>query len=137
MGLFDHVNCECYLPDLPYPELKQGYFQTKSIGDPYMGYFTITEEGRLIEHRFVYESVPEEDRPYWGKPDWDKQPLFRIFGSLKMIPTEDVDLNYHGDINFYTIAKNKEWVEYKARFTHGILETVERVYRPSDDFSDL
>ena len=126
MGLFDHVECKYPLPDtqLVYEGF---YFQTKSIGDPYMGYFTITEEGRIIEHKFTYEEVPEEERPYWGKPEWDK-PLFKHFGSLKTIPTEDVDINFHGDIIFYTIDEDKKWVEYEARFTHGTLEMIKRVY---------
>jgi hypothetical protein len=36
---------------------------------------------------------------------------------------ENEDLNYHGDMNFYTIYHG-EWIEFKARFTDGQLESL-------------
>jgi hypothetical protein len=45
----------------------------------------------------------------------------RLLEQLYDKPAED--LNYHGDMNFYTIHKG-EWVEFKARFTDGQLESL-------------
>jgi len=51
---------------------------------------------------------------------------------LRSIPVGDVDMAYHGDITFYTSIGSREegnfeWFEYKARFTEGRLQWIERV----------
>lgn len=105
MGMFDDLRCRYPLPD---PEAQEWGFQTKDF-DCLMDDYTITEDGRLIKHVTRCEEVPEEDRPYFGKPEWDDDPdlpgrnsWFRLCGSIRRVPVEDREIPYHGDIRFYT-----------------------------------
>lgn len=128
MGMYDDVKCEYPLPEAPV----RADFQTKSFGDGYSGGFmdnyTITKEGELIYHKVAYEMVPEEERPYWGKPEWKKNPLMQVCGSMKSIPLGDEVMDYHGVVNIYTLS-NEEWFEYNIEFTNGKVTNVERLYR--------
>jgi hypothetical protein len=130
MGMFDVVECEFPLPEFT---LQEKTFQTKSL-DCVMNRYTITRDGRLILHKVRYELVPEEEREYYGTPEWDESPLIRICGMLKSIPVGDVEIPYHGDITFYTSTGsrkegNLEWYEYQARFTDGRVQWIRRVPR--------
>jgi hypothetical protein len=128
MGMFDDVKCKYPLPDPP----RGNDFQTKSFGDGVTGGFmenyTITKEGKLVFHKVVYEMVPEEERPYWGKPEWKKNPLMQICGSMKSVPMGDEVMDYHGIINIYTLS-DEEWFEYSIEFTNGKVTNAERLYR--------
>jgi hypothetical protein len=129
MGMFDEIRCEYPLPDAI---VQDETFQTKSF-DRDMAHYTITADGRLIHHTVRWESVPEEERPYYGRPEWDK-PFFRVAGSIKTIPTGDSEVPYHGDVYFYTSrgepqTESFEWFEYQARFTAGKLQWIKRVER--------
>jgi len=130
MGMFDNIKCEYPLPDKP---IGARNWQTKSFGDGMVGGFmdnyTITPEGKLILHKCTYETVPEEERPYYGTPDWDKNLLMQICGSMKSTPLEDEDQEYHGVINIYTNTSNNEWVEYDIKFTDGVVTEAKRIYR--------
>ena len=125
MGMFDEIRCEYPIPDA---EVQDALFQTKDF-DCQLHLYTITKEGRLIHHDGHLELVSEEERPYYGKPEWEK-PLFKLAGSMRFVPDGDVDTNYHGDVIFYTSAgkrPNYEWYEYQARFTEGQLQWIKRV----------
>lgn len=129
MGMFDEIRCEYPLPD---QGVQDEVFQTKSFHRE-MDRYTITADGRLIHHMTRWESVPEEERPYYGKPEWDK-PLHQVFGSIKTVPVGDVEIPFHGDVYFYTSrgeaqTESFEWFEYQARFTDGKLQWVKRVER--------
>jgi hypothetical protein len=128
MGMFDELKCEYPLPDAA---VQEETFQTKSL-NRVMDRYTITQEGRLILHKVRYEVVPEEEREYYGTPEWDEKPFVRIFGMLRSIPVGDVEIPYHGDIAFYTSTGSREegdfeWFEYQARFTEGRLQSIRRV----------
>ncbi len=130
MGMYDNVNCE-----YPLPETNAGMeldFQTKSFGDGFTGGFmdkyTITTGGELVLHKESWEMVPEEERPYYGKPEWDKNPLFQLMGSMKSIPLGDEVIKYHGTLNIYTVTGDT-WYEYNLKFTDGKVTDIERVYR--------
>jgi hypothetical protein len=128
--MFDNIKCEYPLPGAPI-KVQDDIFQTKDF-DNAMDDYTITKEGRLILHKKVYEEVPEEERPYYGKPEWEK-PLFKVFGCVKSRPVADIDIQHHGYIRIYTILNRSdddargEWYEYALKFTDGKLESVERV----------
>ena len=129
MGMYDNVDCK-----YPLPEVKPGMdFQTKDFGDGFTGGFldsyTITKEGELIFHKTSWEVVPEEDRPYYGKPEWKNNPLMQVCGSMKSVPLGDENMEYHGTLNIYTIAANDEWFEYELKFTDGKVVDVKRIYR--------
>lgn len=127
MGMFDELRCEYPLPDAV---VQDEVFQTKSF-DCVLARYTITADGRLIEHTARYESVPEEERPHYGKPEWEK-PFMRSAGSMKATPTGDEEIPFHGDAFFYTSrgepgTETFEPFEYQARFTEGKLQWIKRV----------
>ena len=125
MGMFDEVRCE-----YPLPGTTENSFQTKSFGDGFVGGFmdnyTITEDGQLILHKEAWEAVPEEERPYYGKPGWNKNPLLQLAGCMKSIPMGDEVIEYHGILNMYT-SVNDEWIEFNIKFTDGKVSNVEHI----------
>lgn len=125
MGMFDHVRCEYILPEAT-EEIQKSVFQTKDL-ENLMDDYTITNTGKLILHSVEWDVVPEEKRPYFGKPEWDSHKgFYKSFGSLCRIPLGDVDTEYHGLISIYTSNK-KIWYEYVLRFTDGLLAKVDEV----------
>lgn len=152
MSVYDHIKCLYPLPDTEFPDEE---FQTKCLGTWFNDY-TITVQGRLIHHTVREESVPEHERPYFGTAEYESDPFAKMCGSMRLVPTGDVDTNYNGLLNFYT---SRVWVdgkrylvsggdsggtyalfndgqkkygryeayEYLARFNNGQLETIERV----------
>jgi hypothetical protein len=136
MGMFDELICEYPLPDGAVDrDVQEALFQTKSL-DCTLDRYTITKDGRLILHKARYESVPEEERPYYGTPEWEESPFLRTAGSLKSVPVGDVAVPYHGYIRFYTyVGKHPdgELFEYLAKFTDGRLEEIRRVQAEEPD----
>lgn len=132
MGMFDELKCLYPLPD---DEVQDQWFQTKNL-ECLMDRYTITKDGRLILHKVRYELVPEEERKYYGTPEWDESPLAQMLGMLRSVPVGDIDLQYHGEIIFYTSTGSHEdgdfrWYEYAARFNEGQLTRVYRIDKPS------
>jgi hypothetical protein len=95
MGMFDTIYCQYPLPNPRHQDLD---FQTKDL-ENLLDTYTITREGRLIQH---------------ARSGW----LERL--------EHDVEWPLHGDLRFYTSVKTEEpsWIEYVARFTHGIVEWI-------------
>ena len=127
MGMFDEIKSEYPLPDSP---IQNESFQTKCL-DCLMQNYTITADGLLIHHTEKYECVPEEERPYFGKPEWETS-FGKLCGSLKSVPTGDVEIAHHGDVFFYTSTGSGEtgdyeWFKYQARFTDGRLQWIKRI----------
>ncbi len=128
MGMFDNIQCEYPLPETGYRVSPGHSFQTKSLGSELDDY-TITVDGSLILHRKSWEGVPEEERPYYGTPEWEERSK-QVIGSIRTVPVGDEEVPYHGDIYFYDSLSvgNKPgevWIEYKARFTEGRLSRIE------------
>lgn len=94
MGMFDTIHCEYPLPVAEHQSLD---FQTKNL-ECLLDIYTITRDGRLVRHA--------RRGGLWGAPE-----------------DHDVEWPLHGDIRFYT-SKDKEWIEYVARFTHGQVEWI-------------
>ena len=125
MGMYDEVRCKVDLPDEYVHDKEKFIFQTKDL-ENIMGRFTITEEGRLIEHKFHLEPVPEEEKVHEHH-------------ILKRIEDGDVDLDYHGYLTFYTRYDVKdEFLEFQAKFTDGkVVEIIKTSnYHLSIDGSD-
>ncbi len=125
MGMYDDIKCEYPLPD---KQVQNKVFQTKSL-QCNLDSYTITKEGRLIWHKYRYETVPEEERPYYGKPEWN-DPLLQLAGSTKSILVGDIDVLHHGIIGFYTFIADgvgEKWFEYVAKFTDGQIVSIERI----------
>jgi hypothetical protein len=134
MGMFDYVICKYPLPN---KEVQEIDFQTKSFPEPYMDIYIIDEAGYLIKEEKEYYTIPEKDRAYYGKPEWEN-PLYRFIGSVgtkskRLVYLED----FIGIVNFYTYIDdgideegypiNTIWYEYNAYFTNGQLDSIEKV----------
>lgn len=120
MGMYDYLTCKTELPGLGVHE--EADCQTKDLFCVFAK-FTITAEGRLIEHRFRSENVDETDT---------------IFGKLVIprrrdIPLGDRDLEFHGDLRFIASIPGIPSVDYVARFTNGQLEWI----KPVDELSEM
>lgn len=116
--MYDEIKCEFKLPD---PEVQNHTFQTKAFGN-LMDKYTITVDGKLIWHKCHWESVPEEERPYYGTEKWEEEKsIYRFIGSIKTVFDEDVFMkDYFGEVAMYTIHNNL-FYEYKVQFIDGII----------------
>lgn len=127
MGMFDEIKIEYEMPD---HEIQDEIFQTKSFYNA-MDNYTLTKEGKLIFHKCHYDMVPEEERPFYGKPEWDENTFYHTMGCMRTIYDGDVVMDYHGIIEIHTIlGKYKDdgstWYSYNLKFTDGVLVDIER-----------
>lgn len=126
MGMFDYVAVHVPLPDGRV--IHEPVWQSKD-GPCDMGVVEITAEGRLVFEDAHTETVPEHERPYYGKPEWkEKDSIFRLAGCMKRVVDRKVDQNHHGYFWFYDYHDDtKQMEEYRAKFTDGQLVEIERI----------
>jgi len=129
MGMFDSLHTKAELPlneDLKHLPIKwdEIEFQTKDLENCLLHY-TISEDGRLLEHVVEQEYVyyTEEEKKQKSRKPWD-------FYKDVIIKNEyDKEIPHHGVINFYTSVdytdEEEFWVEFNAYFTHGKLDRME------------
>lgn len=142
MGMFDYVVCEVPLPDGWEPS----ELQSKDF-DCEMTTIRVSGEGRLLIERYETYTVPKEDRRYPDAPDGSIMSFCGILGKRNR---HWVDLNFHGDFNFYGTERvgkqtfvqltegsnvgyyegERRWHEYVARFTDGNLVSIRAVHDP-------
>lgn len=141
MGLYDNIQIEheVELPDLDDPP--RGGWQTKSFDEPCMRTYKITNDGRLLKEQIETEIVPEEERPEYDESiEGFETDMDRWFGMLERETVGWDDTEFHGIMTFYrslTVEGNepslfqsgqeREWFEYQAKFTDGILESIKRL----------
>ncbi len=158
MGMFDYVVIEGHeLPGIAPETLERAHrteeeggqedlagrpvvFQTKDL-ENFLGTYVV-KDGRLYERIYEHDDVPEEERPYYGKPEWDEggpvfgKDFYRRSGSRRVVGHHDRDLEYHGDLIFYATKKDLGLAEehgaglatFRARFAEGDLRWI----RPHD-----
>ena len=120
MGMFDNISVSDKLP-FNDEMVKLGLdknvysFQTKDLHCSLDTYFI--QGGKLLEQKYKETKwVETKDALFGGYLDKQEPYL--------------VDTQYHGTLNFYHIqaVDNLDcWMEYKARFTNGVMEKVELV----------
>ncbi|MEY5134931.1 MAG: hypothetical protein RL709_632, partial [Pseudomonadota bacterium] len=99
-------------------------FQTKDLENCLLHY-TISEDGRLLEHieEREYVHYTEEERKQKGRKPWD------LYKDVIIKNKYDKEVNHHGVVNFYTsvdYTDNEEfWVEFNAYFIYGKLDRIE------------
>ena len=124
MGTFNTIT---FSDKIIFPELPlrvDPYFQTKDLNDShYFAYFTVDENGKLIEN--CIENVWVED----------ESAIFK--GHFKKVKEWPEDYKYNGTLNVYTDYKHSKykrpdsfkkedwtfdsgWIEYKVPFVNGI-----------------
>ena len=111
MGMYDYLRCERPLEDGRVLEGKS--WQTKD-GPCEMGLLVITNDGRLMVEEAHTETIPEEERPYYGKPEWKEGSIVKFCGSIRRVIDRVVDANYHGEVMFRSSTE-----EYSAIFVNG------------------
>jgi hypothetical protein len=125
MGMYDHLYVED-LSLLPLSDEERSLlststeWQTKSLDSTLTDVF-ITPNRRLEVLSFEYEEVPKEERPY---PDDDG--FMGMIGSLRRVNERRVDTGHHGYLSFYTRLAD-ELLEFRAKFTDGVMVGIERV----------
>lgn len=125
MGMFDWVQCDAALPD---GRVVDGPVWQSKDGPCELGVITITADGELMFEDAHTDILPEEERPYYGKPEWQQDGFFRLIGSMRRVVDRRVRQEFHGDFYFYDYHDDtKVFEEYRARFTHGRLESIARV----------
>lgn len=124
MGMYDNIICEY---PLPIKKIQKEVFQTKDFKNV-LDVYKITKKGRLLRENCKHEIVPEAERPYYGRPEWDNSKLAQLMGSIKRIGLDWEDIDFHGIIEFHTILRNvndpDQYITYTAKFTDGTLDTI-------------
>jgi hypothetical protein len=103
MGLYDEVKIN-FLFEEKYKHLQDLLFQTKSLFcglDEYL----IDETGQLWLQEATWETVPEEKRPYYNSPEWEKH-LGKIIGSLEIKKEEPIKHSHTGEVRMHYYDKN-------------------------------
>lgn len=112
MGMYDELTCKYPLPE-GYADMQNRQFQTKSL-ESSLEHYAITGEGELWITKGEYE--------------WVADPSSMLGGYAKVIREwEERVEDYHGDICFYDFRKQaptQDLVTFRARFTHGKLESI-------------
>ena len=129
MGMFDDITCKKELPlneELKTLSIKweEVGFQTKDLENCLLHY-TISEDGRLLEHVVEQEYVhyTEEERKQKGRKPWD------LYKEVIIKNEYDKEVHHHGVVNFYTgvdyTDEEEFWVEFNAYFIYGKLDRIE------------
>ncbi len=138
--MFDYIKIN--LDKLPITEkeresLEGKDFQTKDL-DNTLSEYRITDDNFLEQYHWVWEQIPEHEiQPLPKQTPKKKKSVFELSNELnrdrrkKEIGWEKVE-DVHKDIFFYATphnSKNYEVIEFKARFSYGILDSIVRVSR--------
>lgn len=102
MGLYDEIKIN-FLFEEKYKHLQDLVFQTKSLACCLDEYF-IDESGQLWVQEATWETVPEEKRPHYNSPEWER-PLGKLIGSLDIKKGEAVRHSYTGEIKMHYYDK--------------------------------
>jgi hypothetical protein len=123
MGMFDYLFIDTNMLPISDEEKiiigDEPAWQTKNF-DNVMTEIYITNDGELKINQWEYEVVPKEERPH---PDGDG--ISGMAGSLRRSNEELETIPYHGYVNFYN-SINREWYEFRAKFTDGKLIEIKR-----------
>jgi hypothetical protein len=124
MGMFDYLFIDTNMLPISDEEKiiigDESEWQTKDF-DNVMTEIYITNDGELKINQWEYEVVPKEERPH---PDGDG--IAGLAGSLRRSNEELETIPYHGYVNFYN-SINREWYEFRAKFTDGKLIEIKRM----------
>lgn len=113
--MYDRVYIEDDIEELDFDT----EYQTKQLKQmPGLDVYKI-ENKRLFKEDAEYETVPKEERPFYGDDDFDKSPFEQLAGMTKKTRKGWEDINYHGIFEIHTSSES-----YKLKFTDGNLVDV-------------
>lgn len=115
MGVFDEIRCRY---PLPVPGANDLAYQTKDTDAQFLDNYEIREDGTLW-----HETYRVEDRSDPTKPG-----LLGMAGCMTRIPTGWEPADHEGELYFYTITKDGEWLEFVADFMDGRLRAIDQVF---------
>jgi len=119
MGMFDSVGLECNLPENIEP-YRKGWWQTKSLGRHMDQYYI--DNDHIYKELCHYEDVPEQERTFYGEPEWDKDDFYKLIGSQKRIVDKTVVVDYTGEIECHAYVEEKQlMVRLLFTFVNGNL----------------
>lgn len=120
MGMFDWVDASAF--EFPYKVDHQ--FQTKDF-DSLMDTYILNKDGSVTRVYDVMEMTPEEEMPYYGKPEWDS-PLGKVIGCMRAKETinEVFELPERDTICFYgSVDDEGNWMDVFADIeNHKIIQ---------------
>lgn len=135
MGMFDHLNLRVPLPDGYTPP--DGVCQTKDFSCD-MDTLTITQEGRLVESgrgwgcdkvtqaefEAIEARIAESQKVM---PSYQSVRTYQIVSEAEIASLQR-DLEFHGDMDFVCDRSGADGLcEYRARFTDGVLQGIEKL----------
>lgn len=103
MGLYDEIKIN-FLFEEKYKHLQDLVFQTKSLVCCLDEYF-VDETGQLWLQEATWEIIPEEKRPYYNSPDWER-PLGKVIGSLDIKKGQPIKHKHTGEIKMHYYDNN-------------------------------
>jgi hypothetical protein len=127
MGMFDYISVADALPvndELVASGLNinNRRFQTKNLGK--MMHSFIIQGGRLFEQKYKVNRWVDDPDGFAGGYVEQEEPFIE-------------ERKYHGEIVFYDFSSKDNfdyWTEYKAIFTHGLVEKIELIaFRKTDN----
>ena len=115
MGMFDSVKMD----GIKFPfedKFVINEYQTKDF-DCTLDTIVFHGDGTITRDRGVYETVPEEERPYYGKTEWEG-PFGKVIGMTRRIETVSdlIGLPEREIYHFYTSIENatESWLDIWA-----------------------
>jgi hypothetical protein len=125
MGMFDYVDASAL--DIPFKVHHQ--YQTKDF-DNLMNTLIFNKDGTITREYHLTEMVPEEERPYYGKPEWEKSKIYQFIGSMRNreLIVEQVGIPERETYHFYgnvddDSSDKKTWLDiYADAENHKIVQ---------------
>ena len=120
MGVYDRIEFDEDL-DTELPGFEgdpsEIVWQTKSLQEPLLETYRVSEDGRLLKEEVEYEEVEGEEREAPGDlPNLPKRGKVHLDWS---------DVEYHGIFEFHRIVDD-EYRSFEAKFTDGKLVEITR-----------
>jgi len=113
MGMFDWVDASAF--EFPFETLDRNLYQTKDF-ERLMDTLVFNVDGTITRVYDTMEEVPDEERPYYGTPEWDIGGLHKMIGCKETV-TEPLALPERETYHFYNSLKEdykNTWVDVYA-----------------------
>jgi hypothetical protein len=87
--------------------IRMSEWQTKTF-DRHMEEYIIDQHSNLYKEVSHIENVPEKERIFYGKPEWELGDLYKLCGSQKKIIDSYIKSNYSGVLECHQWNKEKQ-----------------------------
>ena len=112
MGMYDQLRCEY---PLPAPGANELDYQTKDTPAQWLDDYVIDKDGQLFHVEYDTED----------HSDPNAEGIMRLVGSMTRVNERRVPVtDFTGEICFYDLTKEGEWIEFSSYFISGKLQSV-------------